>query len=276
MLGCPRAYGYIYKTTNRLNGRFYIGQKKGPLNNNYFGSGKALRNAVNKYGTDSFQVQILDTAYSREDLDRIEISAIKNARELFGNGVLYNISDGGEGRRSPMPDSAKIKISQAMKGRKTSDETRRKLRLANLGKKHSEESKKRMSIAHSGFRHTEEFKQRMSRLKSGRPANHPWSKESREKARQAKIGKSLSAGHVAKIGAALRGRPLSTEHKKKISDANRGRIFSEQHKTNLSLTHIGQTAWNRGIKMPPESVITRQRKIIAAWRRNSTTATIAI
>ena len=39
-------YGYIYKTTNLLNGRIYIGKRKGDFDNNYFGSGRYLLNAV--------------------------------------------------------------------------------------------------------------------------------------------------------------------------------------------------------------------------------------
>lgn len=36
-------YGYIYKTTNLINQKYYIGQKKGLFDPNYFGSGKVLR-----------------------------------------------------------------------------------------------------------------------------------------------------------------------------------------------------------------------------------------
>jgi len=48
-------YGYIYKTTNIVNGRQYIGQHMSELfDENYKGSGKALLEAINKYGWDNF------------------------------------------------------------------------------------------------------------------------------------------------------------------------------------------------------------------------------
>ena len=43
----------IYKTTNTINGKIYIGQDK---NNNpsYYGSGKILQKAIKKYGKESY------------------------------------------------------------------------------------------------------------------------------------------------------------------------------------------------------------------------------
>ena len=42
-------FGYIYITTNKVNGKRYIGQKTSPvfLGNKYLGSGEALNNAIN-------------------------------------------------------------------------------------------------------------------------------------------------------------------------------------------------------------------------------------
>lgn len=42
-------YGFIYITTNLINGKKYIGQKKG-YNDTYLGSGKILKLAIKKYG----------------------------------------------------------------------------------------------------------------------------------------------------------------------------------------------------------------------------------
>ena len=41
-------YGYIYKTTNTVNNKIYIGQKKSEifLKESYLGSGKYLKNAI--------------------------------------------------------------------------------------------------------------------------------------------------------------------------------------------------------------------------------------
>ena len=44
-------YGYIYVTTNLINGRKYIGQHAKPeFDESYYGSGTALKPAIKKYG----------------------------------------------------------------------------------------------------------------------------------------------------------------------------------------------------------------------------------
>lgn len=48
-------YGYVYMTTCLVNNKKYIGQhKSSTLDMNYKGSGKALWNAINKYGKEKF------------------------------------------------------------------------------------------------------------------------------------------------------------------------------------------------------------------------------
>lgn len=44
----------IYKTTNKINGKIYIGQTSKDENVFYLGSGKTLLKAVKKYGKDNF------------------------------------------------------------------------------------------------------------------------------------------------------------------------------------------------------------------------------
>lgn len=44
-------YGYIYETTNLINGKKYIGKRVKPkFDGNYKGSGKVLKHAIEKYG----------------------------------------------------------------------------------------------------------------------------------------------------------------------------------------------------------------------------------
>lgn len=61
-------YGYIYKTTNLVNNKIYIGQKHSDkfLGNRYLGSGKRLREAVDKYGKECFTVELLEEVDSLE------------------------------------------------------------------------------------------------------------------------------------------------------------------------------------------------------------------
>jgi hypothetical protein len=62
-------YYIIYKITNIHNNKFYIGSHQTPdLNDNYFGSGIYIRNALKKYGVDSFKKEILFYLDSKEEM----------------------------------------------------------------------------------------------------------------------------------------------------------------------------------------------------------------
>lgn len=87
---------YIYLTTNLVNGKKYIGQHKGELNDSYLGSSLHLLNAINKYGKENFKKEILEICNSKEELDEREkyYIALYNAVE---DENYYNRSEGGTG-----------------------------------------------------------------------------------------------------------------------------------------------------------------------------------
>jgi len=91
-------YGYIYKTTNLINNKIYIGQHKSSyFNVNYKGSGLLLQDAFKKYGKENFKVELLEWCESRDHCNIRECYYIKlyNSRDL---NVGYNISQGGHER----------------------------------------------------------------------------------------------------------------------------------------------------------------------------------
>lgn len=66
-------YGFIYITTNMCDGKRYLGQKK--FDNewqNYLGSGTVFKRAVKKYGKENFVRNIIDIAYSDNELNQKE------------------------------------------------------------------------------------------------------------------------------------------------------------------------------------------------------------
>lgn len=128
-------YGYVYKTTNLVNGKIYVGQKKSDkFIPTYFGSGTLIRRAVEKYGVDNFKVEIIDSSEDAFDLDEREKFWIEELKSNFKYGN-YNIADGGY--------LAKYDFNEQPEWRQ--EEIRAKLSKVNLGRKRTPETRKRIS-----------------------------------------------------------------------------------------------------------------------------------
>lgn len=108
-------YGVIYKITNTINNKSYIGRRKCIKNklgllHGYWGSGSYIKNAIKKYGKENFIKEYLDFAMSDEELDKLEILYI----EKFGtykNG--YNQTVGGEHFRGEISNIKSIREKQS-------------------------------------------------------------------------------------------------------------------------------------------------------------------
>lgn len=100
----------IYKTINQINGKWYIG--KDARNRSYYlGSGKALKNALKKYGKQNFVKVILEECTDLVHLSIREKHWI-SINSAITNPVSYNIAPGGEGgNRNGFIDYAKIDYS---------------------------------------------------------------------------------------------------------------------------------------------------------------------
>jgi group I intron endonuclease len=109
----------IYKTTNLINGKIYIGKsyKKGLLLEEYLGSGLLLQNAIKKYGKNNFKKEILDVCTNESELNEKEIFWIKELNST-NRTIGYNIGTGGKGgdNISKNPNRKKIikKLSNVM------------------------------------------------------------------------------------------------------------------------------------------------------------------
>lgn len=113
----------IYKITNLVNGKIYIG-KDTTSDKNYYGSGVLIKKAIKKYGKNNFKKEILENCISNDELCEREKYWIEyfNSTDL---NVGYNISKGGDGgdtlSNNPNLKNIKLKISNFRKGKKYED-----------------------------------------------------------------------------------------------------------------------------------------------------------
>lgn len=86
----------IYKTINKVNGKFYIGcHKTENIDDQYLGSGKILSLAIEKYGKENFQKIILFNFDNPEDMFNKELELVNS--DMVENKQSYNLKLGGEG-----------------------------------------------------------------------------------------------------------------------------------------------------------------------------------
>jgi len=95
-----KKYMFVYKTTNLINGKIYIGKHStNNLKDGYIGSGLIISKAFKKYGKDNFNFEIIEFSDSHEYLDQLEKDLIKEQNAL-DNEIGYNLHQGGLGGSS--------------------------------------------------------------------------------------------------------------------------------------------------------------------------------
>lgn len=170
----------MYKITNQVNNKVYIGQTidangrwsahkskakvEGPV--------QYISRAIAKYGIENFVFEVIATCQTQEDADEVESTLIfqyDSRNKQFG----YNVKPGGN--VAPHAEETKQKIRQATieqiatkghpaQGREVSQETRdlmRKIRLENPIE-YTNEIRQHMSEAHIGIKDSEDTKQKKS------------------------------------------------------------------------------------------------------------------
>ena len=111
-----KKYHFTYKTTNLINGRYYLGMHStNHLKDGYMGSGKRLYYELNKYGRDNFKFEILEQFKYREELVQAEIILI--TEQDLKNPNCLNSKPGGTGGLSSEEHKQKF-ISAGVNSRK--------------------------------------------------------------------------------------------------------------------------------------------------------------
>ena len=248
-------YGFIYMTTNKINNKKYIGQKKIDKEGKwkkYLGSGVALKNAINEYGEENFTREILAYAYSFEELNNLEIEFIKKYNAV-NDRMFYNLVEGG-GTVTGLKVSkeTRLKLSKRFSGKGNYFYGKRFLKTDNhfYGKRHSLESRKKMSESHKG--------------------KEPWNKGERD---------IFSEEALLKMSKAKKGKPLSESHKKNIRKSQSGenhpmygKKHSEETKKKISEAKKGKASPRKGVKLSEET----KRKLSEAKKGQNSKKVICI
>jgi group I intron endonuclease len=134
----------IYKITNKINGKIYVG--KNITNDiNYMGSGLILGSAKKKYGVDNFVKEIIETCSSEEELNEREKYWIERLQSI-NRDIGYNIAEGGNGgntRKGYDDDELLEYYNNISNGLKTSEKYKKSIenKKGTKNPKHSEKMK---------------------------------------------------------------------------------------------------------------------------------------
>ena len=168
-----KKYHYIYKTTNLINKKYYIGMHSTDnLDDGYIGSGKRLWYSINIYGKQNFKCEILEMLPNRELLKEKEKELVN--KDILKDKMCMNLKTGGNGgfvnekhRMNFLKSAKKSRICSLKKGRDTVKKkwTENKEWSDILRKKISEKSKGNKSF--TGKKHSEQTKKLMSETKKG-------------------------------------------------------------------------------------------------------------
>ena len=192
----------IYCTTNKINNKKYIG-KDSKNETTYYGSGKGLQNAINKYGIENFEKVILEEIVTTDDH--------KENLKLLSERELYWIDEYNAVKDPMYYNQRRVCGPQTWERNwpKLSDETKQKISKSTTGKKKSVLMRQRLSESKKGVAKTEEEKESMRIA-----ANKRWSDPAVRKAQSEKI----------------KGTKWSDERKKKHSESQKARRLREKGK----------------------------------------------
>ena len=224
---------YIYRITNKINGKTYVGQHKyKKLNDRYMGSGVLLKEAKKKYGIENFEKEILEFDIPNVGLAN-DFEQMYILFERAKGKAEYNIAPGGLGHIGHHSEETKKKMSKTRTGRKYSEEHRRHISESLKGRVVSEETRKKISGKNKG-----------------QPA---WNK-----------GKKMSEEQKRKLSEAHKGQYPSEETRRKRSKALKGHLVSEYTKQKLRDSHLrGDVRKNKS-----EKVKAAKAGMVEAYRKS--------
>ena len=121
---------YVYLITNLTNNKKYIGSsRKSKVDKDYYGSGKAIKNALKKHGKENFTREILwEGDGDARDMEAYYLLKFNAAENL----MFYNMTNDARGNNLHKEETKKT-VSEKLTGRKLSKETCDNIPKAKLG-----------------------------------------------------------------------------------------------------------------------------------------------
>lgn len=197
----------IYKITNTVNGKVYIGQTTYPLYHRWSAHKqntshcKYLGAAIVKYGEDKFKIEQIDTAETFDELNEKEVYWIK-FYDAQNREKGYNLRSGGDS--SLHSEESKAKMSQTRKGKKQSKELIQKRIESRKGYTHSEKTRELIGKANTGKK------------------RRPWTEEEKKQIGERSKGRKYSPETIEKMRIAAKNRKTkqiyTDETRKKLSE----------------------------------------------------------
>lgn len=84
-------YGYVYKLTNLITHKVYVGKHKysfPKLDENYITSGTYIKSSIKFYGLENFSRELIDTAETLEELNEKKVSGLKRYSVDILTGII--------------------------------------------------------------------------------------------------------------------------------------------------------------------------------------------
>lgn len=200
---------HLYIKQHQITGLKYFGQtRQNPFS--YKGSGKLWLRHIGKYGRSKIDTLSV-WSYHEKDIEEAKKTALEFS-------INENIVESDEWANLMIED-----VERGLSSYVFTEEAKQRIRdgKQRSGYKHSEEVKQRIREASTGRKQSAQALEKMSRWKTEHPLKH--TQEAKDKMCAAKLGKSLSTEHRAKISKGLIGRIVSEETRQKLSAGRRGK-----------------------------------------------------
>lgn len=230
-----RIFHIVYKVINIINNNIYIGvHSTNNINDNYLGSGSAIRKAIKKYGKENFIKEILFIFNTREDALAKEKELV--SKKFINEDETYNLQTGGNGGNHNMvtvynPNQPDYYFNVFK------DDSRyinNELLFNAVGRKHKESTKEKIGKKHKNKKFSKETRELISKKNSNKA-----------------ILKNIYTGQIKKVSmndkeyfskdwvGIQKGETLSNEAKLKISEASK-RPCTDERKKKLSKSKKGK------------------------------------